>query len=420
MKEMKIMNVNKVSNSLWIVECPVKDFCVTMLNSPKKVSGKKNFANAHFFQKYDEASPKAEFTLPIGHCVCDVKLDTSIARHYWCDTYMKKRGPSSGTKVAFDGSNWEFNNKQFHGKMLTTLTVKGGVANIQDLGTVNLSYDYAVMGVPLMLNGKDVIWKNYVKPQGWYGNELYGTYHTILAIKGANAKSIYVIGWKSTTDNMISSGEAYRMLSKYGFYSAIKLDGGGSFIMDIDGSRLQTFENRLINTVIEFGPTSGTTTATTSGSSAGSTKKTGKTTANLNMRTGPGQNYTSIHVIPKGATVTINTGASSSSWYNVTYGGKTGYCSASYITTVSATSTKLVSQNPYSAPTRTLKRGCSGNDVKWLQWMLVKLNVAPPPGSIDGSFGPSVYKSVVAWQKANGLSADGSFGPASRAKMLAL
>jgi len=54
------------------------------------------------------------------------------------------------------------------------------------------------------------------------------------------------------------------------------------------------------------------------------------TTANLNMRTGPGTNYSIIRVIPKGAAVTVL--SMSGGWARVSYGGSTGYTSAAYLT----------------------------------------------------------------------------------------
>lgn len=53
------------------------------------------------------------------------------------------------------------------------------------------------------------------------------------------------------------------------------------------------------------------------------------TTANLNMRTGPGTGYAIILTIPKGTAVTVT--GYSGSWAQVTYGGKTGYCSTTYL-----------------------------------------------------------------------------------------
>lgn len=55
---------------------------------------------------------------------------------------------------------------------------------------------------------------------------------------------------------------------------------------------------------------------------------------------------------------------------------------------------------------RVLKRGCSGEDVKYLQLLL---NI-----DIDGSFGPTTQNAVKAYQKAHGLVVDGSCGPATQ------
>lgn len=57
------------------------------------------------------------------------------------------------------------------------------------------------------------------------------------------------------------------------------------------------------------------------------------TTASLNIRSGPGTSYPVIGVIPKGATVTATSIANN--WANVTYLGKTGYSSMSYLVPVS-------------------------------------------------------------------------------------
>lgn len=57
-------------------------------------------------------------------------------------------------------------------------------------------------------------------------------------------------------------------------------------------------------------------------------------TANLNMRSGPGTGYSILKVIPKGAQVQAST--LQSGFYKVTYGGTTGWASASYLTAVSS------------------------------------------------------------------------------------
>lgn len=80
------------------------------------------------------------------------------------------------------------------------------------------------------------------------------------------------------------------------------------------------------------------------------------------------------------------------------------------------TTASTASKNPYTVPTRALTKGCTGNDVKWLQWELNKRGFSC--GAVDGSFGSGTKTAVEKWQKANGLTVDGSFGAKSRAKML--
>ncbi len=62
-----------------------------------------------------------------------------------------------------------------------------------------------------------------------------------------------------------------------------------------------------------------------------------RTTANLNLRTGPSTGYRVRLVIPKGATVTtINRTAPSGGWYNVKYNGVEGWSHGGYLTLVSS------------------------------------------------------------------------------------
>ena len=54
-------------------------------------------------------------------------------------------------------------------------------------------------------------------------------------------------------------------------------------------------------------------------------------------------------------------------------------------------------KNPYTRPTRTLKQGCKGDDVKYIQWLLNQKNNANI--SIDGSFGPATANAIYNFQK---------------------
>ena len=69
----------------------------------------------------------------------------------------------------------------------------------------------------------------------------------------------------------------------------------------------------------------------------------------------------------------------------------------------------------YPVPTRTLRKGMSGDDVKWLQAALSRLGF---PTAIDGDFGGGTKSRVMSFQSSHGLSADGVVGPATRAAMI--
>jgi peptidoglycan hydrolase-like protein with peptidoglycan-binding domain len=65
----------------------------------------------------------------------------------------------------------------------------------------------------------------------------------------------------------------------------------------------------------------------------------------------------------------------------------------------------------YTPPTRTLKEGMKGADVKAMQQRLAALKYYPGP--IDGSFGNDTLEAVWAFQEVNRLSVDGIVGSAT-------
>jgi len=67
--------------------------------------------------------------------------------------------------------------------------------------------------------------------------------------------------------------------------------------------------------------------------------------------------------------------------------------------------------NPYPVPTRTLYKGCKGEDVKWLQ---CELNEAGFNLDVDGSFGPKTEKAVAEYQASCKLAVDKRVGPETR------
>lgn len=300
-------------NGVQIAEVPVEDFRVVLYDGKKKSMGK-NRCNAGFFGNYKEAGEL--FTLPVGHAVCDYE-----ATNKWTRYYCEKRGFFRGDRLYYSGN--------LNGKPVSTLTIKRGMAQIEDLDFLPPNCYYAIAGIPIMRGGQDVKFASYVKNQGWTGSELYGTWHIFVGIKAKSADTVYVMAMKTTTSNMILSAEAYKKFKTMGFYDVIKLDGGGSFYFNTDGKATSTLENRRVCTIIDMGEVD-----------------------------------------------------------------KSG--------------------NPYPVPTRTLRSGCKGDDVKWLQWELTSRGFTC---SVDGRFGPATKTQVMAYQKANGLAVDGSCGPATSASI---
>ena len=82
-----------------------------------------------------------------------------------------------------------------------------------------------------------------------------------------------------------------------------------------------------------------------------------------------------------------------------------------YKTPVSSTLITYKQPNPYSEPTRTLKKGLTGQDVKWLQYELVESGYKL---TIDGDFGTKTHNALIAFQKSAKLVVDGKAGPATR------
>lgn len=229
-------------NNVYIIECSPAEFRIALKSKRKKNLTEKTYTNANFFANYNEG--KVKFTLPVGHLVCDFESDLAPVKKYCAE-----RGKFQGNKYCFDSGSWSYMN-QFYGKAVSTFVIQNGVPKVLDLVHTDFSYDYAVTGVPVIRNGQDVKFKTYVTGQGWDGSTLYATKHIFIGLK-PNSNTIYVMGWKSSTGNLIYSGEAYKKFSAMGFSELVKLDGGGSYMMKYKGTTIDsTSENRMDNAFI--------------------------------------------------------------------------------------------------------------------------------------------------------------------------
>ena len=82
----------------------------------------------------------------------------------------------------------------------------------------------------------------------------------------------------------------------------------------------------------------------TTSNSTPAVSKTGTATENLNLRDQPGTSGKILTTIPKGKTVTILSEKDENGWYKVSYDGKTGYVSGSYLTTSTSSSTTITTK----------------------------------------------------------------------------
>jgi hypothetical protein len=134
---------------------------------------------------------------------------------------------------------------EFYGKTVATLVVPAvGAPYVADLKEAPADCKYAISGVPTVRNGDDVMWHEYVKPQGWGDGCMYATYRNWLGVRGGE---IWIISGKTTSKNYIYGMEFWRKVREEGFDDIIALDGGGSFMHKVGVRKTLTAENRRIS-----------------------------------------------------------------------------------------------------------------------------------------------------------------------------
>ena len=215
-----------------------------------------------------------------------------------------------------------------------------------------------------------------------------------------------------------------------GWSDAIMLDGGGSSQMQTPNGNV--ISSRPIKTFILFWE-------------AGSTSKIPETkekcpyaepTRNIkNGSTGAGASWVQWHLNQFGAKLTVDGIFGSKSVkalkefqakYNLKVDGICGPATIAALKTYTApsapapsTSTtptpstppKPISSCPYPEPTSNIKRGMTGNNVRWMQWYL---NQHGAELKVDGIFGNGTESALLTFQKMSNLDVDGICGKATR------
>ena len=79
----------------------------------------------------------------------------------------------------------------------------------------------------------------------------------------------------------------------------------------------------------------------------------------------------------------------------------------------------VIPVSEYALGSRQLTKGMTGNDVKAMQEMLMRLGYALPKYGADGDFGSETERAVIAFQKKQGLTADGKYGEETHKAVMA-
>ena len=180
-----------------------------IFDCPKRSVGVPNYFNAGFFAKNADGS-----TIPIGN----------LADSGWIFSQSK------------DNADWINVAKKKLTTIYTTNAGGCGMVRTDDLSTI-LDLRAAISGIPIARGGRQVT-MDEIRAEGYDGSELYETWHGFLGLRGGIP--VYVAA-KCGYESM------FWILRALGITDAIKLDGGGSFILHNGVEIVGTSENRRIN-----------------------------------------------------------------------------------------------------------------------------------------------------------------------------
>lgn len=218
-----------------------KDFQICYFDAPKKSGKFQNYINGGFFGPFAEGG--IDFTLPVANLICDIlpgSLSLAAAK------YVQKH--IIGSKMIWATSHNA--SEQFIGKAVSTLVLPhSGKPYVAELTAPPANARYAISGIPVIRNGVDVSFKNFVKPQGWDDSPFYATSRNFIGLKGS---AIYIVSGASKSENFVATSEVYDALKPFGFDDCLALDGGNSWLHCYKGKQISIGKNRQINTIIKF------------------------------------------------------------------------------------------------------------------------------------------------------------------------
>ena len=224
-------------NNTYIFPIDISRFKIKYFDKEKRSGANiPSYFNLGYFGPY--AHNKTKFTLPGANLVADIDV-SEISEDVL--PYLQERKIANGKFYMSTNQN---STPQFKGKKVSTLIIENSIPRVEKIGEVNNSYQYAVSGVPVMLNGKKIT--DYTS-EGWEKGVGRPTYHSCIGIKD---KKLYYFPVYTTSADCISSGEIYDKVKGFGFTDVLKMDGGGSAYFKFENEvQVNTSENRQINTI---------------------------------------------------------------------------------------------------------------------------------------------------------------------------
>lgn len=216
------------------------DFSIVYWDKSKKSGTADSYINGGFFGYYKENG--INFTLPAGNLVCDIDItDVPIVAVPYLKPFTKDQ------KFRF-GSMYD--NGNFKNKPVSTLVLPhNGVPYVDEVTMPPHDARYAISGIPVVRDGVDVSFKDFVKKQGWDDSPFYATSRNLIGLKGS---SIYIISGTSKTNNFIATSEVYEKLLPFGFEQILSLDGGGSYYHKYQGKADFVWSDRNVNNLIIY------------------------------------------------------------------------------------------------------------------------------------------------------------------------
>lgn len=202
--------VMKLPDKVYVQEIDPKGFQFKVCGCKKRDIDVSKYFNAGFF------SSGSNVVVPVGNLACNGNIITQ----------------------AKDNEGWMQTSKKKMTTIYTTKDGKCGIIKTDSLDSIAGLKD-AISGVPIIVGGKKVSMEA-IRAEGYFGNECYNTWHGFLGIR--HGKLVYV-AMKCGFEEM-----CWAMVA-LGIYDAIKLDGGGSFILHDEKELEGTSENRKIHSI---------------------------------------------------------------------------------------------------------------------------------------------------------------------------